>query len=122
MKINFDFNPNSLKENDKKDFIFNHREVIIMNRKYKCKTFLSQEDADEYLDLHPNLEILSLDSEGINIIPSDYYGVEVVFTPYEFKRYEIQNIEEVKKVEKKHSKVTWISEESTIKRDTKRKS
>lgn len=124
MKINFDFNPKSLKESEiekqESEIIFNNREVVILNRKYKCKTFSSQEDADIYLSKHPNMELLSVDIEGFNIIPLDYYGTEVNFTPYEFKRYEISTINKVEVI-KKPSRITWISEETTLKKDLKRK-
>lgn len=119
MKINFNIQPqNSIKDEP----VYNNREVVILNRKYKCKCFLSQEDVDDYLIQHPSMEVLSTDEEGINIIPLDYYGVEVVFLPYEFKRYEIEKIGLKPEVVKKPSRITWISEETTIKLDTKKKS
>jgi hypothetical protein len=92
MRLNLDFNPNSQPE--RKEWIFNKREIIILNRKYSCQTFLSQEEADEYIEKYPENEVLSIDSEGINVIPLGYDGIEVEFIPYEFKRYPIEPIDE----------------------------
>lgn len=120
MKINFDFNPNSEKQETvtelKINLNFITRQVIILNTKYKCKCFENEESANEYLKQNPEYELLSYDNEGFNVIPKDYYGVEVVFNAYEFKKH-YEGFEKLTEEEKpkKHTKVTWIAEESTIK-------
>lgn len=100
--------------------------VDFMNRRYKCLIFFSEDEALKFINSNPKYEILTADSLCVNVIPSDYDGVEIEFIPYEFKKYPIEPIEITgEKIGEKHKKVTkpsenksgvsWITEEKKLK-------
>lgn len=100
---------------------YEKRTVDILNRRYNVLSFFSEVEANDFISKNPKYSILSSDEIYFNVSLSDYDGVEINFIPYEFKRYEIEKIPQLKQEVKKHTKVTWISEENSIKRDVKRK-